>query len=206
MNRRTFLQKSGLTAFTGLLTSRLHFSTLFDHQNSNVDDDLVEKILDAARSSGAQYADIRVVKSLRQTIQVQKDVVSNIYESESFGYGLRVFAHNNYGFIASDTITDDDIKNFVSRAIEMAKARSQIQKLDLQFNLTSVSDIWQTPISKDPFTISLNEKIDFLKSLTSTALSDEKIEFAVANFFFVKEEQLFASTAGSKIRQTFFKT
>ena len=206
MNRRKFIQHSGLALLGSALASKKSFSSYSGKLPAAEPDQLIDSIVSAALDAGAQYADVRLVNLKRQKIQVQNNIVSAISEMESFGYGLRVFAGGNFGFASFDNLEKQDVSLLVRHAIDTARSRGSIQPLHVDFKSESINDTWRTPVKTDPFSVTMKEKIDFLKSLTAAGLAGEHIEFAVANFFFIKEEKIFVSSTGKRIQQTLFKT
>lgn len=209
MDRRTFLKQSGISALSAASLRGLFQPAHARANQRTSSENLIEDVLDAALDAGATYADVRMATLRRQMLQVQNDIVSNISDAESFGYGLRVFAGGNYGFAAIDQLTQDNLESFVRNAVDLAKARGKFEQPDLSIPKNSSQEIWKTPIQIDPFTVSWKEKIDFLRSLTTRASlgsPPRRVEFAVANLFCTKQDQFFASTTGTKIQQTFYKT
>ena len=47
--------------------------------------------LDAARSAGALYADVRIVRALSESIGTRERQITNVGKGESFGIGVRAF-------------------------------------------------------------------------------------------------------------------
>ena len=58
--------------------------------------------LDAARSRGASYADVRIGRYLNQFIVTREDKVENLINTESYGVGVRVIANGTWGFAATN--------------------------------------------------------------------------------------------------------
>ncbi len=51
--------------------------------------ELAAVALNAAKSKGASYADIRFVRVLRKFVSTREDHVTGITDTESYGYGIR---------------------------------------------------------------------------------------------------------------------
>jgi TldD protein len=58
----------------------------------------MSRAVDLAQSSGAQYADIRVVENRTESIQVKNGVVESLNFAESRGFGIRVLVKGAWGF------------------------------------------------------------------------------------------------------------
>ena len=65
--------------------------------------------LDAARSAGASYADIRIVDVRRQSVRARNQRVTGLSDDESLGFGIRVLANGAWGFAASPIIERDEV-------------------------------------------------------------------------------------------------
>src|SRR5688500_5209739 len=51
--------------------------------------DVANEALDAARKAGATYADVRIGRYRRQTINTRERQVAGVSDSESYGLGIR---------------------------------------------------------------------------------------------------------------------
>ncbi len=54
---------------------------------------MADVALNAARSKGATYTDVRIGRYLNQFIITREDKVQNIVNTESYGMGIRVIAN-----------------------------------------------------------------------------------------------------------------
>lgn len=70
---------------------------------------LADAALNAAKSKGATYTDVRIGRYLRQFVITREDKVQNIVNTESYGVGVRVIANGCWGFAAVvDAKTEED--------------------------------------------------------------------------------------------------
>ena len=67
--------------------------------------ELANAALDAARSSGASYADVRVGRYRRQAIHTRERQVAGVTDDESYGVGIRTLVDGCWGFAATSTMT-----------------------------------------------------------------------------------------------------
>ena len=163
---------------------------------------LADIALNAARSKGATYADIRIGRYLNQFVSTRENRVQNIANSESFGVGIRVITNGCWGFAASNNVTKEDVAKTAERAVAIAKANSKVQSSPVQLapqqGYGEVS--WKTPIEKNAFEIPVKEKVDLLLSVNAAAMSGGA-NFVNSVIFSINEQKYFASTDGSYIDQ-----
>src|SRR6202012_4210992 len=67
--------------------------------------------LNAARSKGATYTDVRIGRYRNPFIITREDKVLNTVDTESYGMGIRVIANGCWGFSATDKLDPDGIAN-----------------------------------------------------------------------------------------------
>src|SRR6478735_4441969 len=82
---------------------------------------MADVALNAARSKGATYTDVRVGRYLNQFIITREDKVQNIVNTESYGLGVRVVANGSWGFAATDKLEKDSIARAAEQAVAIAK-------------------------------------------------------------------------------------
>jgi TldD protein len=158
--------------------------------------------LNAARSKGATYVDVRIARYLNQFIITREDKVTNIVDTESYGMGIRVLAGGCWGFSATDKLDKDNIARAAELAVSIAKenARLQTQPVQLapQKGLGEVT--WKTPILKNGFDIPVKEKAEMILGVNAAAMAGGA-SFIDTALFLVNEQKYFASTDGSYIDQ-----
>jgi TldD protein len=158
--------------------------------------------LNAARSKGATYTDVRLGRSLNQFVVTREDKVQNIVDTESYGMGIRVIANGCWGFAATDKLDKDSIARAAEAAVAIAKENARIQtdpvQLVAQKGVGEVS--WKTPIEKNGFDVPIKEKTDLLLSVNAAAMKGGA-NYMSSIIFLVNEQKYFASTDGSYIDQ-----
>ena len=205
MNRRRFLQKTGVVTGTLLLPSwraaaaaQASAAPLTVAQKKA----LADAALNTATRRGASYVDVRIGRYLNQAISTRERQVQFVAANETFGAGVRVIADGAWGFFAVDQPTPDNIARAATEAVAIAKANARLQtepvRLAPQRGLGEVS--WRTPLRRDGFKVPLAEKVDRLLAANAAAL-DAGANFVSSNLFLVNEQKYFASTDGSYIDQ-----
>ena len=162
-----------------------------------------DRALDTARTTGATYADVRIVRRTTQGITVKNGMVQALTQDESFGFGVRVIADGAWGFASSSEVTMDEMDRVAALAVRVAKAsaRANAEPVDLGPAEVHV-DTYITPHEIDPFAVSLEDKIDLLLAADKEARAVPGVMVATPRMNFLKEEKTFASTEGSFIEQT----
>lgn len=167
---------------------------------------LINRALERARSAGASYADARINRYDRQSITTRERRVTNITSAESFGVGVRVLVDGTWGFAADRNVTAESIDAVVARAIAIAKANRAAQQRPVELApIRAYKDTWQTAVTKDPFRVPIENKIDLLLAINDAALKVKGAAFCNSSMAFVKEEKFFGSTEGSEIDQTIIR-
>jgi len=163
---------------------------------------LADVALNAARSKGATYVDVRIGRYLNQFIITREDKVTNIVDTESYGMGIRVIAGGCWGFSATDKLDKDNIARAAELAVSIAKenARLQTQPVQLAPQKSLGEVTWKTPIIKNGFDIPVKEKAEMILAVNDAAMKGGA-SFIDTALFLVNEQKYFASTDGSYIDQ-----
>lgn len=163
---------------------------------------MADVALNAARSKGATYTDVRIGRYLNQFLITREDKVQNVVNTESYGLGVRVIANGSWGFAATDKLDNDSIAKAAGLAVQIAKENSRLLtepvQLAPQKGYGEVS--WKTPIEKNAFEVPIKEKADLLLAVNAAATKNGA-SYVDSNLFLVNEQKYFASTDGSYIDQ-----
>ena len=158
--------------------------------------------LDTAAARGATYSDVRVVDTRRRELSTKNGKVGTLSESESLGLGVRVIAEGAWGFAATDRLTREGVEATAAHAVAIARASARVKKKDVALvPEEKITALWQTPIEKDPFVVSLDAMMKLLLRADQEMRSVQGVTLAEASMGFTRQEQFFASTLGSEIRQ-----
>jgi TldD protein len=164
---------------------------------------LADAALNAAKSKGATYADVRIGRYLNQFVVTRENKVQNIVNTESYGVGVRVIANGCWGFAAIvDAKSEAQMAKAAEDAVAIAKANSKLMKEPVQLapqkGFGEVS--WKAPIMKNAFEVPIQEKVDLLLAVNNAALTNGA-NYVNSVMFQVNEQKYFASTDGSYIDQ-----
>ncbi|MEX0786865.1 MAG: TldD/PmbA family protein [Dehalococcoidia bacterium] len=169
--------------------------------------DLALRALDTARSQGAHYADVRVLRQQAESVTVRLQNVEGLTYDETLGFGVRVLVDGFWGFASSHKMTAEEADRVAAEAVRIARASAMVrgQKADIGAP-SAIVDRYETPVLKDPFSVPLDEKITILLSATETMAKAPSIVMAEANCYCQRDEKLFVSTEGSEIEQVLVET
>jgi TldD protein len=158
--------------------------------------------LNAARSKGASYTDVRIGRYLNQFVITREDKVENVVNTESYGIGIRVIANGSWGFAATDNLDTDSIAKTAALAVSIAKenARLLTEPVQLAPQKGQGEVSWKTPIEKNAFEVPIKEKVDLLLSVNDAAMKGGA-NYMNSLLFLVNEQKYFASSDGSYIDQ-----
>jgi len=166
-----------------------------------------DRALNTAKVKGAAYADIRIVRRTTQGIAVKNGVVQELELGESHGFGVRVLADGAWGFASSHNLTSDEADRIAALAVTIAKASARANREKVDLGPPEVhEDTYRTPVEIDPFSVSLNDKIDVLLATDKAARAVKGVMVATSDMAFQKEEKVFASTEGSYVEQTIIES
>ena len=158
--------------------------------------------MNAARSKGATYTDVRIGRYLQQFVVTREEKVQNIVNTESFGMGIRVIANGGWGFAATDKLDKDSIARTAEDAVAIAKENSRLltEPVQLAPQKGYGEVTWKAPIEKNAFEVPIKEKVDLLLSVNDAAMKGGA-DYINSILFLVNEQKYFASTDGSYIDQ-----
>lgn len=210
MKRRDFMQLSGM-GFGAMMLPNIPITGNYVSQEalleSGIDIALKKRLADAAlnaaKSKGATYTDVRIGRYLQQFVVTREDKVQNIVNTESYGVGVRVIANGCWGFAAVvDAKNEVETAKAAEEAVAIAKANAKLMKQPVQLapqkGYGEVS--WKAPIQKNSFEVPIKEKVDLLLGVNDAALKNGA-NYVNSVLFMVNEQKYFASSDGSYIDQ-----
>lgn len=169
--------------------------------------DLADAALNAAQVKGASYADVRVDDRVQQDIVVKNGQLAAVSDDASEGFGVRVIVDGAWGFAGSDRLDKAEVEEAVERAVRIARASARVRSkpVDLGPPVTSRGR-YQTPIERDPFAVSLAEKVDLLMRADQAMGSVKGVTIREGSMEFIRHKKLFASTEGALTEQELYES
>lgn len=196
-----------------------------DARSAAVDPELVRSLamraLDAAKAAGATYADVRVTRIIREYVTTawSQEAWNDESDSEHLGFGVRALVNGYWGFAGTPYWTASEAARVATTAVAQAKFNAKGPSRAVEFvPIPSVTGSWHTPVTVDPFRISLEEKVEFLRATivtarhmlperagpnTSVGPGLDESYYAAA---FTRQEHALATTDGSYVTQTLYRS
>src|SRR5436190_2096242 len=168
--------------------------------------DLATIALNAARDAGAQYADVRVGRYRRQSINTRERQITGVSDAESYGIGIRTLVNGAWGFAATSNMTTDGVAKTAREAARISRAAHSVQKRTIELAPTPVvKGTWQTPVERDPLEVPIEEKVALLFSANEAALKVPGVRFVTSGMQLLREIKMYANTDGTETTQTFIR-
>ncbi|HEX8361478.1 MAG TPA: TldD/PmbA family protein [Longimicrobium sp.] len=206
MNRREFFLRSAGGAALALAPARLHAKYVpLDDPDYRA---LTARALDAARRAGAGYADVRISRNRSQSISTRERQITGFDDGETLGFGVRALVDGAWGFAGSRDLTADEVERVARSAVSQARASAATLRRRVELAPAEVhrDATWRSPIQTDPFDVPIEEKVALLLAANQAALGVRGARFVTSSMFFLREEKTFASTDGSFITQTIYRS
>ncbi len=174
-------------------------------RHRSYDDDYIKKAADTAlftaKNNGASYCDFRLSNFRSQNVSTREQIIQSIRDNENFGFAVRVIIDGTWGFASSSTFNEDEVVRITKIACTIAKANKSIQRNKVELAAVPVyNETWTTPIKKNAFEVSIDDKVNFLFSINDKAKS-LGADFCSSFIWAVNEWKYFASSEGSYIKQ-----
>jgi len=136
---------------------------------------LAMRAIDAARSAGASYADVRLTRIITERFQAGAGTFALMglgptngapEDYERLGVGVRAFIDGCWGFAASARWTMEEMPVLAAQAVRQARANAKASPRRIELApATAVTGSWAPPGVIDPFLVPPEEKIDFLRDV-----------------------------------------
>ena len=206
MHRRDFLK----TTTAGVALTLVAPDILVGALHPSVVDprEIAIAAIEAARMAGASYADCRVASVRTESVSAREQRVQSINNSETFGFGVRVLVDGSWGFAASNLLLPEEAARVARLAVTQARAnrRGQLRPVELAPVAAYPDASWSTPIEIDPFTVPIEDKVALLFAANEAATKVPGARFASSSMYFHTEHVVLATTEGSLIEQTHYRT
>lgn len=164
--------------------------------------DLALNALDTAEKRGASYADIRIINTKYEELNVKDGAIGALDQGDNLGFGIRVLASGAWGFAASDDMSKESFDKTAALAVEIAKASARTKIEDVKLApVQAFRDSWEAPYQIDPFSIPLEKKLELLNELHHAMSKVKGITNTSGTLSFKKEDKTLATTEGSYIEQ-----
>jgi TldD protein len=171
--------------------------------------ELANLAVDLIRKTGCEYGDVRFCSYRRQNLYARDRSLSQLSDNVSSGFGVRVLLDGAWGFAASHSKTPAEVARIVALAVEIAKGSRLTQKEPVRLvAVEKYVDTYITPIAIDPFSVPVADKAELLLTINERLLAHGAQGIKKASSFLQssREDKVFASTEGSLIEQTIYRS
>jgi len=201
--RRDFLKATAATA-AALTAPQLGFAQAAAADPFAIE--LANEALNAARSAGASYADVRVGRYRQQAIATRERQVQSVNDSESFGIGVRTLINGCWGFAATSQMTKDGVRKAALEAAFMSRAAQAVHRRRVELAPTKpVTGTWITPVRRDPLDVPLEDKVALLLATNEAALKAKGVRFVTSGLQLLREIKTLVTSEGTNVTQTFIR-
>ena len=169
--------------------------------------DLLGKAVAAAIAGGASYADARGVETASEALSVRDRTVEALDRVRSMGFGVRVLVDGAWGFASTAVLTDHEPDRIARIAVEVARASATAISKPVELaEEPAHRATWKSPFEKDPFAVSLEDKVTLLMSATEQMAAVAGIRVARGTMDLMRQRSWFISSEGSDIEQEIVHT
>jgi TldD protein len=208
--RRDFIKTTAATAAALAAGHPLHVNTAAQTLAAPAAEtgvlDLANEALNAARSAGASYADVRIGRYRRQYISTRERQVSAVSDDESYGVGIRTLVSGCWGFAATSTMTRDGVQRAARDAVSLSRAARTLQRRPVELAPAApVTGVWMTPIQRDPIDVPLEDKIALLLRANEAALKVQNVRFVRSELELLREVKTLVTSEGTNVTQTMIR-
>ncbi len=163
---------------------------------------IVSAALDAAQVAGAHYADVRIVDTTQEELQVASGVVEAVERSDSLGIGIRALADGAWGFASTRDLSDASVLATAREAVAIARASARVATAPVQLApVEPAVGTWTGPLEVDPFAVPLEEKLALLLSADEAMRAQPEVTVTKAFLSFFRRDTWFGSTEGAFTEQ-----
>ncbi|HUK94052.1 MAG TPA: TldD/PmbA family protein [Gaiellaceae bacterium] len=156
--------------------------------------ELCEQAVAAALGAGASYADARVIVRRSQVVGTRNRRVERLDDVESEGIGVRVLVDGAWGFACDRRLDTAGAETAATKASAFARAAPGGHSRALA-KLRPAQGEYRTALEKDPFAVSLADKID-LCLRAERALEHKDVTVTTASVRAQREHRVFVSSDG----------
>jgi TldD protein len=164
---------------------------------------LADAALDAAKASGAGYADFRVERIRGQFVSLSDGKPQSLADSGDSGLAVRVIVDGTWGFASAVDLTPEAARDAARQAVEVARvaAAMNTERIELAPEPAHGDVTWVSAYEIDPFSVSPKDKSDLLAEWSRALLAHPVVSHVDAQLLQVKENKFFTDGATTATQQ-----
>lgn len=145
---------------------------------------------------------IRCACEQSEDLSVRNDVLDPVTRVDDIGAMVTVIHNGGLGYAATSDLSKSGIKAACDRAATWAKAAAASPAFDFgAVQMPQESGSWNSPVDQAWDSVSLEEKVAFLKKRCSELGGDDRIVDRVAQVGYTRSESLLGVKGGGRIHQ-----
>src|ERR1039458_8523686 len=131
-DRRQFLKQTGAAGAAVAMVSAMprgaHAAPLVagardvERFESGAPKELMMEALNAAKSAGASWADVRIARFRQNFVVTREHQIVNVVDTDTLGCGVRALVDGCWGFAATRYLTTENVTAAAREAVSIAKA------------------------------------------------------------------------------------
>jgi TldD protein len=166
--------------------------------------ELCDAAVEAALRLGASYADARAVVRRAQSVATKNGRVESVNDLETEGIGVRLLVDGAWGFACDRRLTKEGAEEAARRAAEFARSAPSAHGRALA-PIEARAGEYRTPIERDPFDVSLADKVAFCLR-AEEALRRPEVSIAMSAVRAQREHKWLVSSEGVAVEQETYET
>lgn len=166
--------------------------------------ELIEKVLEAAKQAGAQFADLRIGEGSGVSITVQDGRADRIRTASGKAAGLRVLVDGAWGLAPTTRVTKRELLRCVREAVAMARTASPaVSEPGMVADIEPVEDRIEAEYRIDPRDIPLADRVKAIYELEQCARQEDPhhLSNTVANYADAWGTSYLGNTEGTYLEQ-----
>lgn len=169
---------------------------------------IAQHAVETARSAGAQYVDAQLTRDVQHRYEFWDRDGNFEGDNELIGLGVRALVDGYWGFTASTVLTTDESERLARAAVAQARGNAKGKRRSVEMGqYPVVTGQWATPVVIDPFTIPVEEKIDYMEYWNACCARLHIVIDPLASYLnFSRQERVTATSDGSCVTQTMFES
>ena len=162
----------------------------------------LDQLCDAALSVRADHVDVRITSTRTAYLTRRDHAAEADIDHCQISLGVRVLQAGSWGFSGTTTLTPSGARAAANSAVAMAQAMAPAvhQPVVLAPEPRQVGE-WVSAHELDPFEMTAAERMVFLETGCAQLLATAPISHVRASAMAVREETMYADSAGSRTRQ-----
>lgn len=156
----------------------------------------------AAERPSTDFASLRVIRSRSEDLTVRQGVVEPPGLKEDLGAMVTVIDRGGLGYAATADLSRSGIAAAVRRATAWAHRTAPLSVVDYSsIDLGHPVGDYRTPVTEEPATLSLADRIDLVRGQGDRLKTDDRIVDWAAALWTVDVDSLYLTQDGGRVRQ-----